>query len=103
MHMPLYDLALMGDPSDDQIAALEACLSSVLAAFGLRIGADIGWTVRASIFSPSDRTSAVVAFFGKPGASSTGISNLLTCGIPVVPVAQSVGSISADLPDMLKP
>jgi hypothetical protein len=44
--MPLYDLALMGEPSDDDIAAIEACLSTVIAPFGLVVGVDVGWSVK---------------------------------------------------------
>ena len=101
--MPLYELALMGEPSDDDIAAIEACLSNVIAPFGLVIGVDVGWAVKPATFAPSDRTSATVAFFGKPGVSADSITNLLARCIPIIPVAQSPTTISADLPDALKP
>jgi hypothetical protein len=101
--MPLYDLALMGEPSDDDIAAIEACLSTVIAPFGLVVGVDVGWAVKPAIFVPSDRTSATVAFFGKPGVSADSITDLLARCIPIIPVAQSPTTISADLPDALKP
>lgn len=35
--MPLYELALMGVPSGDEIASVEACLSKVIDPFGLRL------------------------------------------------------------------
>lgn len=101
--MPLYELALMGDPSDDDIAAIGACLSNVIAPFGLVIGVDVGWAVKPATFVPSDRTSATVAFFGKPGVSADSITDLLARCIPIIPVAQSPTTISADLPDALKP
>jgi hypothetical protein len=101
--MPLYELALMGEPSDDDIAAVEACLSSVIAPFGLGVGVDVGWAVKPATFVPSDRTSATVAFFGKPGVSADTITDLLARCIPIIPVAQSPATISADLPDALKP
>jgi len=101
--MPLYELALMGEPSDDEIAAVEDCLSRVIAPFGLQLGIDVGWSARATAFDPSQKTSAAVGFFGKPGTSSDGIDGLLARGIPIIPIAQSAGSISADLPTALKP
>jgi TIR domain len=101
--MALYELALMGDPSRDEVAAVEACLSSTITPFGLKLGVDVVWNPRASSFDPNPRTSAAVAFFGKPGASADGVGSLLARGIPIIPVAQSAHSISADLPDVLKP
>jgi hypothetical protein len=101
--LPLYELALMGDPTDDEIASVEACLSKVIGAFGLRLGAEVGWGARAIAFDPSQKTSAAAAFFGRPGVSSGGVAKLLARGIPIIPVAQSSSSISADLPDALKP
>jgi hypothetical protein len=101
--MPLYDLAVMGAPSGGEIASLEACLSEVIEPFGLRLSVEVAWSARANTFDPSQKTSAAVAFFGKPGASSNGVANLLARGIPIIPVAQSATSISADLPDILKP
>ena len=101
--MPLYELALMGAPSDGQIGAVEACLSKVTNPFGLRLGAEVGWTARSVTFDPGPRVPAAVAFFGEPGVGLEGVGNLLARGIPIIPVAREAGTVSADLPDVLKP
>jgi hypothetical protein len=101
--MPLYHLALLGQPTDTEINAVEASLSRVVAPFGLRLGAEIGWQSKAARFYPSPSTSSATAFFGRPGAPSDSVADLLKQGIPVIPIAQTPGSISGDLPEILKP
>jgi hypothetical protein len=101
--MPLYELALMGAPSDTQIGDVETYVSGVIAPFGLRLGTEVGWAIRPAIFQPEQRLPASVAFFGKPGIASDGIQNLLARGIPVIPVARESNTVSSDLPDLLKP
>ncbi len=56
--MPLYDLALLGQPTENEIDAVEASLSRVVAQFGLRLGAEIGWQRKAARFDPSPSTSS---------------------------------------------
>src|SRR5437773_2154025 len=101
--MPLYELALMGSPSDGQIGAVEACLSQVTNSFGLSLGIEVGWTTRSATFDPSPRVPAAVAFFGGPGVHVDGVRDLLARGVPIIPIARGAGTVSADLPDVLKP
>lgn len=101
--MSLYELALMGAPSDTQIGAVEACVSGAITPFGLRLGAEVGWAIRPGTFDPEQRVPAAVAFFGQPGIASDGIQDLLARGIPIIPVAGESSSISNDLPNVLKP
>lgn len=51
--MALYELALMGSPTDEQIKELAECLSSAIDSFGLRLGEEVGWTIRPARFEPS--------------------------------------------------
>ena len=100
--MPLYDMALLGQPTDTEIDAVEASLSRVIAPFGLRLGAEIGWQRKTARFHPSPSTSSAAAYFGRPGARSDSVADLLKHGVPVIPIAQSPKSISGDLPESLK-
>ncbi len=101
--MPLYDLALMGSPSKTQIGAIEASLSLVTNPFGLRLGVEVGWTTHSTTFDPSPRVPAAIAFFGGPGVPVDGVRSLLARGVPIIPIARGTDTISADLPDALKP
>lgn len=100
--MALYELALMGAPSDTQIGDVETCLSGAIAPFGLRLGAEVGWSIRPAIFDPEQKVPAAVAFFGQPGIAIDGIQDLIARGIPVIPVARESNTVSNDLPDLLK-
>jgi hypothetical protein len=48
--MILYELAVMGVPSDAQVGELEQHVSQVVEAFGLRLKRDITWWIRPDTF-----------------------------------------------------
>jgi hypothetical protein len=99
--MKLYELALIGAPTDVQSIAVEKCLSDVLNTFGLSLRADVGWSICPTTFEPSQMTSAAVAFFGKVGVSDASVEPLLKRGTPIIPIATEPGKISVELPDRL--
>jgi hypothetical protein len=101
--MRLYELALMGAPSGDQISAVEACISEVISSYGLSLGTEVGWTAGATTFHPPQKVPAAVAFLGEPNIQDNDIGSLVAQGIPIIPVAREPRTISADLPGVLKP
>jgi hypothetical protein len=103
VRMVLYDLGVIGAPTDDQITALSACISHVIEPFGLRLGEEISWLAHLKGFSPSRRTPSAVAFFGAAGVSEHGLDALRVSGIPILPIVSAVGQISAELPAQLRP
>jgi hypothetical protein len=103
MTNPIYELALMGAPTDDQVAALSGEVESAVSAFGLRLGVDVGLNIRPLTFAPSNRTSAAAAFFGSEIASGMDVSLLLSRAIPVLPVVSSLTRVQAELPARLWP
>jgi len=100
--MALYELAVMGAPSDTHVSELEQNLARIIAPFGLRLGQEIAWRVRPADFAPPQRTPAAVAFFGAIGVSEAGLTRLLSTGIPVLPVASAEGLISQEIPAQLR-
>jgi hypothetical protein len=100
--MALYELALMGAPSDDQKEALTKCLSQLIEPFGLHLGQEVAWSIGSGDFKPSQNTAAAVAFFGGVGASEAGLGAVLRNGIPVLPVASAAGCVDAEIPLQLK-
>ncbi len=100
--MPLYELAVMGAASDVQIGELQTQISQIIEQFGLRLGEEIGWSLRPQAFTPEQQTPAAVAFFGGPGVSSEGIGPVLQRSIPVLPIASAEGRIEQDIPVQLK-
>lgn len=103
MTTPIYELALMGEPTDQQVAALVQEIEPALFAFGLQLGVDVRLDIRPSTFAPSKRTSAAAAFFGSEIASAIDVSPLLSRAIPVLPVVSSLARVRAELPAQLWP
>jgi hypothetical protein len=103
MTTPIYELALMGTPTEDQVAALVKEIEPAVSAFGLRLGVDVGLSTRPLTFAPSNRTSAAAAFFGSEVASGMDVSLLLSRAIPVLPIVSSLGRVQAELPKQLWP
>src|SRR5262245_28849485 len=96
--MALYELALMGAPSNEQVDELARYLSQVIEPFGLRLGQEVGWSIRSTDFEPSQRTAAAVAFFGGAGVSDEGLSAVLRKGVPVIPIVSAAGRFEAEIP-----
>lgn len=103
MTTPIYELALMGAPTDDQVAALVGEIEPAVSAFGLRLGVDVSLSIRPVTFAPSNRTSAAAAFFGSEFASGMDVSLLLSRTIPVLPVVSSLARVQDELPSQLWP
>ena len=99
--MPLiYELAVLGDPSDAQIRELTAHITRIIGPFGLRLGEEVGWALRPPEFTPEQQRPAAVVFFGAPGVSAAGVDRILQNGIPVLPVT-STGRVHLELPTQL--
>ncbi len=101
--MVLYELALMGMPSDAQVDSLTHYLTKNVEPFGLKLGEEVAWSIRPAKFDPSQRTATAVAFFGADGVSDDGLNALLHDGIPVLPVVSAEGCVDRELPNQLKP
>ncbi len=98
----LYELAIMGAPSEDQIAELRTYTSQVVELFGLRLGDEVSWSIRPGDFRPAQKTPAAVAFFGAAGVSEAGVNTLLRSGVPILPVSSADGQVNAEIPAQLK-
>ena len=103
MTTPIYELALMGSPTDGQVAELFKEIEPAVSAFGLRLGVDVALNIRPLTFAPSNRTSVAVAFFGSEIASGMDVSLLLSRSIPVLPIVSSLVRVKAELPMQLWP
>jgi len=101
--MAVYELAIMGAPSDAQVDELRACVTAMIEPFGLLLGREVGWSVRPTDFTPPQNTAAAVAYFGTPGAPEPGMNALLRRGIPILPVASENGRIHEEIPAALLP
>lgn len=96
--MALYELALMGAPSNEQIDELAQYLSQVIEPFGLHLGHEVGWSICSTDFDPPQKTPAAVAFFGGVGVSEAGLNAIMNKGIPVIPVPSAAGRFEIEIP-----
>jgi hypothetical protein len=100
--MALYELAVMGAPTDAQIAELQENIIVAIRAFGLQLGTDVRWTIRPTNLAIDQRTSTAVAFFGGMGVFDAGLDTLLQQGVPIIPIASAPGKIGTEIPALLK-
>jgi len=49
---PIYHLAVLGSPTEEQITDLEEAVGNAVAMFGLRLGKDVSWEIVPETFNP---------------------------------------------------
>jgi len=99
----LYELALLGAPSEVQVTELERLVALAVAPFGLRLGTEVAWFVRPASFDPEQQRSAAAAFFGGAGAPLSNVQALLRRSVPVVPVVSDLTRVAEEIPPLLRP
>lgn len=98
---PLYELGVMGTPSDQQIRELEQLVSQAIEKFGLRLGKEISWLVSPQAFTPEQKRASAAVFFGGKDAPQGNIESLLRKSIPVLPVVLDPTKVHEELPPAL--
>lgn len=99
----LYQLAVLGAPTTEQLTQLEQIIAPAVQKFGLRLGHEVDWKVCPSVFDPDQQKSSAVAFYGSPGAPMANVARLLRSGIPVLPVVSDAARIAEEIPELLRP
>lgn len=99
---PLYELAVMGSPSDDQVRELEHLVSQAVLKFGLRLGHEIAWLVRPETFNPEQQRASAAIFFGGKDAPQGNLQSLLRRAIPVLPIVSDPGRVHEEIPLFLR-
>ena len=85
----IYELALLGSPSLSQTEDVKRCIAETTQLFGLRLHHEINWSVPPDEFSPDPRNTAAAAFFCTEEAHIGNVEDLLSAGIPVLPIVSS--------------
>jgi len=98
----LYELAVLGSPSDEQITALTKLLSEAVEPLGLRLGQEVEFLVCPPDFNPEQHKSAAALFFCSSVAPLGNLSTLLRNAVPVVPVVSEGGKSQEELPEALR-
>lgn len=99
----LYQLAILGAPTDAQVSELEQIISRVVSMFDLQLGDEVGWEICPAAFNPDQQRSSAAVFFGGDDPALANVANLLERGIPLLPVVSNLSQVSSEIPDILRP
>lgn len=99
----LYELGVLGSQSDAVIGELEHHVAEAIAPFGLRLGEEVAWHVRPSVFEPEQRKAAAAVFFGATDAPLANVESLLRRGVPILPVVSDIARVHDEIPTVLRP
>lgn len=96
---PLYEIALVGDPSMECLFEILAELDVAVGEAMLEIGREIRVSINPDVFSPSDRTAAVLVFLGGVGTKEIDLARILgNADVPVLPVATDADAVRREIP-----
>lgn len=99
----LYELAVLGAPSNTQIYELETIVFETVQRFGLHIGSEVAWEITPTAFNPGQQSAAAAVFFGDQNAPQANLQTLLQLGIPILPVVSNLANVHAEIPSILQP
>lgn len=98
----LYQLIVLGTPSEEQVAELEEIVSQVVLDFGLRLGQEVAWQLLPEHIELEQQKSTAAVFFGGKNASFANLQSLLTKNIPIVPVVSDLTKVAEEIPTLLR-
>ena len=101
--MALYELAVLGFPSTEQLASIAAAFEQAASQFKLRVGDEIKLLSKPEKFRPDQRTCAAAVFFGGTGGADFDISKVIDVkSLPILPVVSTSTSVSSEIPESLR-
>jgi TIR domain len=99
----LYELAVLGSPTESQLENLRALVAAALGAFRMSLGSQVGWAVRPDSFDPEQTTTAAAVYFGGAGGSDAGLEGLRRRAVPILPVVSDLARVQQEIPEVLRP
>jgi hypothetical protein len=97
--LSLYELAILGNATDEERARLTETISGMVRDFNLEIGADVIVHDATSVGNRDRKAAFAGAYFGGDAAKDTdAVDELLRSSAPVIPVASSGTNFAADVP-----
>lgn len=98
----LYQLAVLGAPTESQICALNEHLKNALGKFNLRLGHEVLLDVLPATFKPHQLQPSAAVFFGGNNVALANLEELLERGVPVLPVVSQSNHYPSELPSVLQ-
>jgi hypothetical protein len=102
MPQVLYELAVLGSPSDEQVSALRDTLRRAVALFGLELDQEVVLQIQPPEFIPKQRIPSAAVYFGAPNAPQANLLFLLERAIPILPVISETSRVSIEIPEILR-
>lgn len=99
----LYQFAILGCPTTEQLVQLEGILKTAVERFGLRLEHEVELQVCPKAFYPEQQRSSAVVFFGGDNAPLANIANLLDRSIPILPIVSESSKVGREIPKLLQP
>jgi hypothetical protein len=100
--MSLYELAVLGHPTDAQIQELQSLVAQLQDQFGLGSG-EITLQICPSSFRPNRRSCAAALFIGGAEGANFDISAVVDSQIvPILPVVSTETLVAAEVPPLLR-
>ena len=95
---PLYQLAVLGAPTDAQLSELEALVCATVEMFGLRLHHEVSWDVQPETFDPFQQRASAAVFFGGDNPPPANLTKLMQRGVPLLPVASDTKRVAIEIP-----
>lgn len=100
--MPLYSLALLGNPTEDQIATFQSLLNDAQTHFGLESD-DICLQICPPQFRPNPRSCAAAVLIGGPGGANLDICRIVDIqSLPILPVVSTATAVQQEVPEAVR-
>lgn len=102
--MALYEILVLGSPTDGQLAELHARVADVASAFLLNVPNEIAVLNGAATLTRNPKAATVALYFGgDPNIDVDKVDALEAAKVPVVPVVPDGASISKMVPTAIQP
>lgn len=100
--MFLYNIAVLGLPSPEQLSELQEFLNDTLSSFQMTIGREVDCQVCPKNFIPPYQQNVAVIYYCDGSTVHSDIPSLLELGIPIIPIVSSLGLIAVEVPTELR-
>lgn len=97
----LYELLVLGNTSNKQVAEIKQLISQALKPFLFQLGREVAWVINPSELKLDSQKATAVVFFGGKNASTVHLQSLLQNNIPILPVVSQSIKVQEEIPAVL--
>jgi hypothetical protein len=101
--LSLYELAIIGNVTQECLASLMQTIGEMISSFGLRLDADVVTRDAASLQNRDLKASIAAIYFGGDASKDLdAVDHLLRSSVPILPVASSAERFQDEIPPPLR-